>query len=127
MQTYRALDHGTAKNQCSRILAPAKGQPGQNTQAFTSGIADFAESFVIMQGLRRWKHRFPNQTYIPCPRDPSSRAMTGEDRHVFHIPRVRAAQRGGKYRLRRASHHHVEEPWHFSKQQEFNPEMQQEQ
>ena len=63
MQTYRALDHGTAKNQCSRILVPAKGQPGQNTQAFTSRIADFAESFVTMQGLRLDADYNPGRTF----------------------------------------------------------------
>ena len=63
MQTYRALDHGTAKNQCSKILVPAKGQPGQNTQAFTSGIVNFAESFVTMQGLRLDADYNPGRTF----------------------------------------------------------------
>jgi hypothetical protein len=63
VQTYRALDHGTAKNQCSKILVPAKGQPGQNTQAFTSGIVNFAESFVTMQGLRLDADYNPGRTF----------------------------------------------------------------
>ena len=46
VQTYRSLDHGAAKGQCSRALA------GQNAPTFSSAILTFADSFVTMQGLR---------------------------------------------------------------------------
>ncbi len=52
LQTYRSLDHGSAKNQCSKVLASSRRRSGQTTPVFSPEILTFAECFTTMQGLR---------------------------------------------------------------------------
>ena len=52
VQTYRSLQHGFAKEQCSRIVAAKNNQSKQSVSTFDYRIVDFAETFVAMQELR---------------------------------------------------------------------------
>ena len=57
VQTYRSLDHGAAKTQCSKVMTR------QYAPAFSSTILTFADSLVTMQGLRLDADYNPGRTF----------------------------------------------------------------
>lgn len=63
VQTYRSLDHGSAKTQCKKILPPKKNAKPQVHLTSDQRITDFAEAFATMQELRLDADYNPGKTF----------------------------------------------------------------
>ena len=63
VQTYRSLDHGSAKTQCKKIFSLKENTKPQVQLTSDQRIKDFAEAFVTMQELRLDADYNPGRTF----------------------------------------------------------------